>query len=161
MSPPLAAFDVIQGIAYWKEDHLWVASEGADVNLCQALAPFEGVRLSLVAHHDPLSAEGVGPGGGSCMYRGAACPVGHAERPKWLYRIKAAGLLSKQAWGFSVGSKRFELEKLNGHRVQVVFAAIPVIKDLTSDSKTVGGLQIKLGNLQSMLRQLNTGKDSL
>ncbi len=139
-----------------------MVSDHGEESLTERLDAISGQRVSVVAHHDPTDTSNAGgPGGGSCMYHNTQCPVGHEERPKWLYQFKSAGPLQRAPGGYQVGSRLLELEKLNGHRVQVVLAVVPSVEELTKDPSSIGDLKEKLGTLQSLLRQVNDGKNGL
>lgn len=138
-----------------------ILAETESVSVTALLRSKVGQKVHLVAHHDPPSPPLEGePGGGCCLYRGE-CPAGHHYRPKWLYHFTAHGEVKVAGNTFEVGGLRLDLDLLEGHRCQLVLAALPEIPKAGTSAANPQKLAEKISGLQDLLKSVYKGAKNL
>jgi hypothetical protein len=132
----------------------WVVSD--------LLAPFEGKRVRVAAHHLPSALDPARWGGGSCGWAASGwCPAGHHLRPTWLYNVTAEGVLVRDVadqWVVEVPSgQRVVLDlatNLMGHTGRVAAALVSTVEEMRDALGGVAGVVEGLGVRATDLREL-------
>ena len=119
------------------------------------LSPYEGQQVEFHAHHLPADPpDPTLPGGGSCLW-GGHCPVGHEDRPGWLFRQHLTGMLRRTGVGWSVGGPLINELALTGHRCRVLLVVPDALRlPQTSDPGDLGALINEASELADLLKDL-------
>lgn len=150
---------LVEGIVYTRgpTDGLLVQpSDGPEVPFYDLLSPYAGQQVEFHAHHLPADPPDPAlPGGGSCLWDGH-CPVGHEDRPGWLFRQHLAGTLRCSDVGWSVGGHLINDSALTGHRCRVLLVVpdalrLPQASDPVGD---IGALINEASELAGLLKDL-------
>jgi len=115
-----------------------------------------------IFYHFPLSGvDPKKPGGGSCLFSYGECPVGHNDRPSWLFQFQGEGIPREIAGSWKVGDQSINLNILRGH--QAGFAVVPSTPDAFSrlDPTIMSNLSSQIEELKktlALVKRLKEGK---
>jgi hypothetical protein len=167
---------LLEGVFYEDDNgNLTVADEARGaVVVADALKSLVGRKLVLLAHHRPLDPPDRDRwGGGACLYEPAGeCPVGHHDRPGWLYTFHHVGTLSCAGSKWAVTTDQGErhepwLAALVGHRSQIVLSALPDVEDLKAklnldeQPNTIEELQARITAMRDLFVEVSEGMKDL
>jgi len=120
---------LLEGLFYQASGQVCVQGvSGSPSNLVEMLAPFEGQRVRLVAHHQPPTPiEHTRWGGGCCRWQPADCPAGHHLNPAYLFCFSGIGVLTRVPEGWQVQAaektETLSMTSLIGHAARMVLVS--------------------------------------
>ena len=149
---------LLEGLFFESGTDLFVQTSAGDESVLDCLRASIGQVVSVSLHHLPPDPPIEAPGFGCCLW-GEFCPVGHNERPDWLFQQHLQGLLSCSEGNWSVGGVPLEFGMLLGHlsRVLIVqkLSEETVGLGLEESRDTADQLKSILSALQTHMRKEN------